>query len=109
MAIEIQSLATEMNAAAFPLLRDAAPSAGRYVRGECVKLAQMIATIEEERADGQITDQQAKLLIEMQKSAMRTVLLSAEGLGLLAVEKAINAALDAVKSVVNAAVGHDLL
>lgn len=109
MPIDIATLAEQMTKAALPILKEVAPSIGGYVRGECAKLAQTIATIEAEHAAGQMSDEEAKLLIEMQKGAMRTVLLSAEGLGLLAVEKAINAALDAVKPLVNAALGFGLL
>lgn len=45
----------------------------------------------------------------MQKSATRSVLLTAEGLGELATEEAINAALDVARPIVNAALGFLLL
>jgi hypothetical protein len=45
----------------------------------------------------------------MQKRATRTVLMTAEGLGALAVEKAINAALDVVRPVVNRVLGFALV
>jgi len=109
MAIDVAALAAQMSNAALPILKSSAPSIGGYVQGECAKIAQTIATIESERAASGISDDEAKLLLEMQKGAMRSVLLSAEGLGLLAVEKAINAALDAVKPIVNVALGFALL
>ena len=53
--------------------------------------------------------QQAELHLQIQKNAMRSVLLTVEGLGLLAAEQAINQALALVKDQVNAAVGFALL
>ena len=47
--------------------------------------------------------------MEIQKNASRTVLLTIEGLGLLAVEAAINAALNVVKDAVNTGIGFTLL
>jgi hypothetical protein len=61
------------------------------------------------KATGKINDEQAKLHIEIQKNATRTVLLTVEGLGIVTVDAAINAALDAVKDSVNTAVGFVLI
>jgi hypothetical protein len=47
--------------------------------------------------------------MEMQKNAARMVLLAIEGLGILAVEAAINAALAVVKEAVNGALDFALL
>jgi hypothetical protein len=60
-------------------------------------------------AAGRINSQQADLLLDMQKLASRNVLLTMEGLGLLAAEAAINAALDVVKKAVNTALGITLI
>jgi hypothetical protein len=49
------------------------------------------------------------LHIEIQKSTFRTVLLSIKGLGLIAVEDTINAALGAIAKVVNKAIGWEVL
>ncbi|MDP4262144.1 MAG: hypothetical protein Q8941_06400 [Bacteroidota bacterium] len=72
-------------------------------------LAHNLIDIEQMRIDGTITPEQANLLVDMQKNALKTVLLSEEGLGLLAAEAAINAVLDAVKTAVNAALGFPLI
>ena len=45
----------------------------------------------------------------MQTSASRNVLLCLQGLALLAVEEAINASLDVVKTAVNTALGFALI
>jgi hypothetical protein len=58
---------------------------------------------------GKITEEQAKLYVEIQKSSTRVVLLIIEGLGILANESAINTAIDIVKSTVNTAIGWAIL
>jgi len=45
----------------------------------------------------------------MQKNTTRAVMLAVEGMGLVLIEEAINAALKAVKDVVNAALGFALI
>ena len=61
------------------------------------------------KLEGKINEEQAKLYIEIQKSSVRIVLLTIEGLGILAVEAAINAALDIVKTTVNKTIGWSIL
>jgi hypothetical protein len=109
MALDVQKLATTMFDAAAGVLKVKAPGILSYAKGEFQKIALTIATIESERAAGQITDDQANILLDMQTSASRSVLLTASGLALLDAEAAINAALDAVKPIVNAALGFALL
>ncbi len=82
---------------------------GTDVQGECAKLAHTIATIEAGRASGEMSVAEADLLLDMQRSASRSVLLSAEGIGLLVAEQAVNAALNVVQPIVNAALGFALL
>ncbi|WP_206203761.1 hypothetical protein, partial [Thermococcus sp. M36] len=61
------------------------------------------------KLDGTCTQEQAELLINMQKQAVQTVLLTEKGLALLAVQNAINAALGAIATTVNTAIGWALL
>lgn len=72
-------------------------------------LAQNMVDITSLKATGNITEEQARLLIDIQKNAIKTVLLTEKGLGLLAVEAAINAALNVVSGAVNTAIGWKLL
>ena len=109
MAINISQLAKNMFNAAIPILKQDAPQITAFARGEFKKIAQQIATIESELLNDNITEAQARLLLDMQKSASRVVLLTAKGLSLLTVEKAMNAALKVVKGTVNAALGIALL
>jgi hypothetical protein len=74
-----------------------------YAQTEAEKVALTLANIERLSAAGKITKQQAEALLDMQKHATRAVLLTMEGIGLVAAQNAINAALAAVGGVVNKA------
>jgi len=109
MALDVGTLVSQMLGAALPVLKKGAEDAESFAKTEFTKVAQTIVSIGEQLAAGQINEEQAGLLLDMQKSASRNVLLTLEGLALLAVEEAINAALDVVKTVVNKAVGFALI
>lgn len=109
MALDIGTLASQMLNAALPILKKGASDAESFARTEFTKIAQTIVAIGQDLATGQVNSQQAALLLDMQTSASRNVLLTLEGLALLAVEEAINAALGAVKDSVNAALRIPLI
>jgi hypothetical protein len=109
MALDIEQLAKDMLAAALPLLGKAGKDAASFATIEFKKIAQTIVAIGEDLTAKRIDGQQAELLLDMQKLATRNVLLTIEGLGLLAVEAALNAALDVIKKAVNAALGIVLI
>jgi hypothetical protein len=98
-----------MLSAALPILKQGAADVESFAQTEFTKIAQTIVSIGEQVASGQINQQQAVLLLDMQTSASRNVLLTLEGLALLAVEEAINAALNAVKTAVNTALRFTLI
>ena len=107
--LDVGTLASQMLEAALPILKKGAQEAESFAKTEFTKIAHTIVAIGEQVATGQISQQQAGLLLDMQKSASRTVLLTLEGLALLAVEEAINAALDVIKGVVNTALKFPLI
>jgi len=107
--LDVEDVAKQMLAAALPILKKDAADAEAFAKMEFTKIAQTIASIGEALAAGQIDQQQASLLLDMQTLASRNVLLALRGLGLLAAEAAINAALAAVKTAVNTAIGVALL
>ncbi len=109
MALDVDALASQMLAAALPILKKDASDAEAFAKMEFTKIAHTIVSVGEALAAGQINEQQAALLLDMQKSASRSVLLTLQGLALLAVEAAINAALSVVKTAVNAALGVALI
>jgi hypothetical protein len=65
--------------------------------------------IAELKLNKRITEEQAKLHLTIQKESFKTILLSFEGIGIITAEKAINAALNTVKSTINKAIGWRLL
>jgi hypothetical protein len=109
MAIDVQALATTMFQAAWKVLKEKAPEVEGYAEGEFKKIAQTVATIEAARLRGQINPEQASLLMDMQKSATRSVLLCSSGMELLAAEAAVNAALAAARPIINGAIGFVLV
>jgi len=56
-----------------------------------------------------ITKEKAKLQLDFQKNVLKTVLLTEKGVWLVAVEQAINAALNVISGIVDKAVGWKLL
>lgn len=109
MALDINAVAQSMGTAFLSSLKNDAPSIKTYAEEEGKKFAQSLAMIEALKIAGKIDEAEAKLHLEIQKNATRTVFLTVRGLGALAVENAINAALSAVRGMVNTALGISLL
>ena len=109
MAIDVAELAKTMLQASRGKLKKHWPSIKEYAAAEAHKTAETFAMIEKLRAAGQISPAEARLLLDMQRNAAKAVLLTVEGLGLLAAEGAINAAVKAVRTPVNRALGFELL
>jgi hypothetical protein len=109
MDLDVGTLASQMLEAALPILQKDTQDAESFAKTEFTKLAQTMVSITGQLAAGEIDQQQASLLLEMQKSASRNVLLTLKGLALLGAEAAINAALSVVKTVVNTAARFPLI
>jgi hypothetical protein len=80
-----------------------------FAEPEFTKIAQTIATIQASRLAGSLSEAQARLLLDMQRNASRSVLLAVEVVGVVAAEEAINGALAVVRKAVNRAVGFTLI
>ena len=109
MALSASQLGKDILGAFKGVLSQKWPDLKEYGEAESKKLAQTLVMIESLHVSGKITDEQAELHLQIQKNATRMVLLTLEGLGILAVEAAINSALDVVKQTVNTAVGFALI
>ena len=109
MNINVSDLSKKMLAASKTVLKDKWPDIKEYAESETKKLAQTVAMIQKLHLTGKITKKQAKLHLDIQKNSMRIVLLAIEGMGVLLVENAINAALSVVKDTVNSALNFKLL
>jgi hypothetical protein len=109
MALDVDAISQAMATAFFGSLRKSVPGIKTYAQEEAKKFAQSLAMIEALKVAGKIDKDEAALHLEIQKNATRTVFLTVKGLGILAVEEAINAALNAVKGAVNTALGFVLI
>jgi len=109
MALDVGELVKKMFEAFETSLVDKWPEIKDYAEAEAKKMAESLVMIEKLVLAGQITEEQAKLHFQIQRNATRMVLLTIEGLGIIAVEQAINAALDVLKDTVNTALDFTLL
>jgi ACT domain-containing protein len=107
--IDANELLEKMLKAVKKSLEDKWPQVRDLARSEFGKFARNIEDIKDMKKRRKITKAQAALQLDIQKNSIKTVLLTEEGLGLLAVEAAINAALDAIRATVNKAIGWALL
>lgn len=109
MTLNVETLASQMLNAALPILEKDASDAASFGKTEFTKIAQTIVSIGQQLASGEINQQQATVLLQMQTTASQNVLLALKGLALVTIESAINAALGVIAGVVNKAVGFSLI
>ena len=109
MSLDVGDLSSKMIEAFKGELSDKWPEVRDYAEAESKKLAENFVMIEKLKLSGEIDEEQARLHHEIQQNASRSVLLTIEGLGDIAVEQAINAAMNVVKETVNGALGFILL
>ena len=109
MALNVGELALKMFEAFESSLTGKWPEVKEYAETEAKKMAESMVMIEKLILRDQITEEEAKLHFQIQQNATRMVLLTIEGLGIIAVEQAINAALDVLKDTVNTALDFTLL
>ncbi|MDN3669151.1 hypothetical protein QWY93_07405 [Echinicola jeungdonensis] len=107
--IDTEELLKNMIKGAKGVLKKHWKEAEPFAEQELKVLAENLKLIGKLKLEGKINEAQAKHYFEIQKSSVRIVLLTIEGLGILAVEDAINSALDAVRDTVNRALGWSLL
>lgn len=80
-----------------------------FAEPELKRLARTLLDIGRQAASGEISEAEARALLRIHRNTTQIVLLTARGMSLLAVENAINAALDAARAPLNAALGIALL
>jgi hypothetical protein len=108
-ALPVGPLVESMVAAARASLGRDWSKARAFAEPQFDNLARSLVSIGELTLEGTITAQEAAALLEIHKNTTRIVLLTVRGIGLLAAENAINAALGAVRDRVNRAIGFALL
>lgn len=109
MPLNVSAIAKDMLNAAKPILQNSWKEVKPYAEKESKAFAQNLAMIARLKLEGKITKEEALLHIQIQKNSYRTVLLAIQGLGLIAVENALNAAIGVISTTVNKAIGWNLL
>lgn len=99
----------EMVAVAKSTLEENWPAVADIATSSFKTLAQALADIQQMKADGTISDEQARLLLNMHRNTAKIVLLSVDVIDIVKAEAVINAALNAIKIPVNAALGFHIL
>lgn len=107
--LDVSGIVNEMTDAAIVAVGEDWPKLKLFAESEFRKLGETAVMIQKAWLTTEIDEEEARLLMDMQKHALRSVLLTIEGLGILIVEEAINAAIDAVRGTVNTAIGFALL
>jgi hypothetical protein len=107
--IDVGVLAGEVAKAMGSTLAAYGSDAASYAKTEGEKIAVSIRQIIELYAGGKIDAEEARLKLDLQKNTTRIVLLSVEGIGIIAAEQAINAGLSVIRGAVNSAIGFALL
>jgi len=109
MSLDVSDVAGKMLEAAKGVVGNKWPATKKYFESEARMFAERLRSIEQLLAAGVISEERARSHVEFQKEAWETVLLAVAGLNQLMVEEALNAALKAVGTIVNKAVGFALL
>lgn len=104
-SIDIGQLATDAFGAMLPIIRDQGARIVEFAKSEAVKIASSVEQIGRLRLSGVINDEEMALHLEIQKSASRAVLMAVQGMGILAAEQAVNAALSVVTGTVGRVLG----
>ncbi len=109
MEIDNEKLLKGMLKASSVVLKKQWPKSRDYAENEFRKLLLEAQHISQLKANAKITEQEAKYLMDLQHNASRAVLLTIKGLGIIAVEGAINAALDVARDTINDGIGWKVL
>ena len=109
MSLDVEALTKSMVAAAGGVLEKKWKTVQPYAEEEFGKLAATFKFIEAEVLALRMSPAKAAIHLEMQKEAAAEVLLTVQGLSQLAIEEAINAALEVVRDTVNTALRFPLL
>jgi hypothetical protein len=103
--IDVGALGSEIGGKIFEVLSQHGKKVGTYAQQEGRKLAQSAAEIAALRLSGKIDAEGLRLQLQIQKNATESVLLAIKGMSKIAVEQAINAAMDIVRGAVSRATG----
>jgi len=100
----ISKVVTDMLEAALPFLSKGGQKASSYATHEFQQYIINLQHIQDLTEEGKITPEEAQFLVGQYKMSMQAVLLAIEGLGVIAVQQAINAAIDVLNKALDTAV-----
>ncbi len=109
MSLDVHFLATKMLSATEKIVETNWAITRKYFEFETKIFAEGLIGIVKQRAAGTLCEEGARKYIEGQKLAWKTVLISVICLSLPIIEQALDAALNAVRWIINPAVGFELL
>ena len=107
--LSIKKLVADMLGAVKASLGKDWPKAKDFAKPEFQRLAASLVDIGRLALAGKVNEQQARALLAIHRNTTQIVLLTIEGLGVIAVENAINSALDTIRTTVNRAVKFALV
>lgn len=109
MTFDAKAIAQQMLKAALPSLSHYGKYAIETATEEFSTIAELVRKIGQQRAAGEISEQDARDLLDSTKLAYKIAWETQSGEAQIAMEDAVNAALSVVTAVVNAYVGFPLL
>ncbi len=107
--INVEELAKQMLAAAKGVFDEKWPEVKNFAESESKKFVSNMAEIALWKASNEITEDEAKSLVNLHKRSMKMVFTALEGISLAMAEKAINAAIDVIRIAINTAIGWTIL
>ena len=107
--IDVKALGSDVATAITDIIVNAGRDIANYAAAEGRKFATSAVEIAKLRLTGEISDEEARLHMQIQKSASRAVLMAIEGVSIIAAEQAINAALQIVGKAIKTATGLTFL
>jgi predicted ATP-grasp superfamily ATP-dependent carboligase len=103
--LDINKVASDMLQASASSLIKGGEQASEYASHEYAQFIEDIEHVQTMAEQGTISAAEAQALVDQHKMSMQAVLLCVEGLGVIAVQNAINAALQVLNTAIAAALG----
>jgi hypothetical protein len=104
--LDVNKAVNDMVQASAGSLLQGGAQATQYASHEYTQFIADIQHVQDMAEQGTITDEVAQALVEQHKLSMQAVLITVEGLGVIAVQNAINAALNVLNSALMTALGN---
>jgi len=107
--LDVKKLVDDMIAAAAKILGKNWQAAKEYAVPEFETLAQAALKVGRELAAGDISGEQARTMLQINRSSLATVTMTLKGMGMIAAEEAVNAAFELARGALNAVIGRQVL